>query len=202
MYRTVGGRHLLRLGSLVAFVVLVVSACGRGGDEEAKAARPLPEAQQALRPGTYSSEEFKPAFTFQAVDKEWETIGIELRDALSLAQGNSVLNFLNVEKIHKPTRTGTPNVVDAPKDLAAWFQQHPYLHTEEPEPVTIGGVKGVEFDVIVSDLPKDYYGLCGSDCVDLIGESSGGGIYVDEEEKGRIVAVAPVEHVIAPVKIA
>jgi hypothetical protein len=35
---------------------------------------------------------------------------------------------------------------EAPKDVVGWFQQHPYLQTDNPEPVTVGGVKGQQLD--------------------------------------------------------
>jgi hypothetical protein len=75
-----------------------------------------------------------------------------------------VLTFANVKEVWKP---GTTDVVDAPKDLVGWLQQHPYLETSKPEPVTLGGVKGEQLEVLVEELPKDYYGLCGTDCVDI-----------------------------------
>jgi hypothetical protein len=51
----------------MALVVLALSACGVGGgeDEQQQAKpRPLPENLQALRPGEYRSEEFKPSLSF------------------------------------------------------------------------------------------------------------------------------------------
>ena len=49
-----------------------------------------------------------------------------------------------------------PEVVKAPKDMVGWFRHHPYLDTEKPEPATVGGVKGVQFDYVVSeDAPYD-----------------------------------------------
>ena len=42
----------------------------------------------------------------------------------------------------------------APDELVGWFQHHPYLKTSKPEPVTVGGVKGVQFDVDVVNLQK------------------------------------------------
>jgi hypothetical protein len=56
--------------------------------------------------------------------------------------------------------------------MVGWFQQHPYLQTSKPEPVTVGGVKGVQLDVVVEDLPEDHFGVCGSDCVDLFANLS------------------------------
>jgi hypothetical protein len=61
----------LRLGLLVTFVVVAVSACGGGGgQEQANKPRPLPEEEKALRPDVYRSEEFKPSFSFR-VGKGW-----------------------------------------------------------------------------------------------------------------------------------
>ncbi len=41
-------------------------------------------------------------------------------------------------------------------DSHASQQHHPYLDTEKPEPATVGGVKGVQFDYIVSeDAPSE-----------------------------------------------
>ena len=47
-------------------------------------------------------------------------------------------------------------MVDAPKDMVGWLQQHPYLQTSKPEPVRVGGVKGLQFDVVLGDLPQNY----------------------------------------------
>ena len=79
------------------------------------------------------------------------------------------IRFANVEEVFKP---GTTNVVEAPKDLAAWLQHHPYLKTGKPEPITVGGVKGVEFDV-VAEAPEEHTSICGTDCVDVFKQRFG-----------------------------
>lgn len=66
------------------------------------------------------------------------------------------INFVTIKEVFKP---GTTNVVEAPKDLVAWYQHHPNLNTDETEPTSVGGVEGVQFDVLVKDLPEDYYGV-------------------------------------------
>jgi hypothetical protein len=84
-------------------------------------------------------------------------------------------------------------VVDAPEDMVGWFQQHPYLQTSKPEPVTVGGVKGLQFDMVVGDLPQYYIPTCTSkignpNCVDLFRLRTGGPIFLIEGEKaGGIV---------------
>jgi hypothetical protein len=98
------------------------------------------------------------------------------------------VGFANVREVYKPTRTGTPDVVDAPKDLVGWYQHHPYLRTSEPEPVTVGGVKGVQFDVVVEDTAEDYGGdLCGSNCVDIARLSTGSQLWLGEGYKLRLI---------------
>src|SRR5215208_289388 len=153
MNRLLVGR-VLSLGLLVVLVVLALSACG--GDEKKAKARPLPEEPKALRPGTYRSEEFKPSLSFH-VGKGWSSSPLESSDALQIARGQTAgLGFGNVQEVYKPTKTGSAILVDAPEDMVGWLQQHPYLQTSNPEPVRVGGVKGVEFDVVMGDLPKGY----------------------------------------------
>jgi hypothetical protein len=160
----------LRLGLLVTLVVFALGACGGagaggGGEEQAKG-RPLPKEPGTLSPGRYHSLKFKPALSFK-VGKGWINSGGELPDYIELTQLGGFLTFDNVTEVYKP---GTTKVVEAPKDLVGWLQRHPFLKTSKPEPVTLGGVKGEQFDVLVEDLPKGYSGLCytgRSDCVDI-----------------------------------
>jgi hypothetical protein len=188
--------RVLSLGLLVVLVVLALSACG--GDEKKAKARPLPEKPKALRPGTYRSEEFKPSLSFH-VGKGWSSTPQEASDVLQITRGQTAgLTFLNIQEVYKPTRTGTTNVVDAPKDMVGWTQQHPYLQTTQPEPVTVGGVKGVQFDVIVGDLPQIYIGTCTTivghpNCVDLFRVRTGGPILLVEGDKARAIVLEDVE---------
>ena len=109
-----------------------------------------------------------------------------------------MLGFVNVQDVYKPTRTGSANVVDAPKDMVGWFQQHPYLQTSKPEPVTVGGVKGLQFDVVVGDLPQNYIPTCTSivgtpNCVDLFRLSTGEPISQAEGYPVRVIVLEDVE---------
>jgi hypothetical protein len=171
-------RQSLRVG-LAILVVLALSACaaGGGGQEQANKPRPLPEVEKALRPGSeYRTEEFKPSFSF-SVGEGWsmETDPPEGADELEITWRRGTMNLfiLNEREVYKPARTGTPAVVDAPKDMVGWFRHHPYLNTEEPEPVAVGGIKGVQLDLVVEDPPQDYHGNCATqynvtDCVDIV----------------------------------
>jgi hypothetical protein len=195
MNRLLVGR-VLSLGLLVVLVVLALSACG-GGEKKAKA-RPLPEDPKTLRPGTYRSEEFKPSLSFH-VGKGWSSAPLEAPDVLQITRGQTAgLSFLNIREVYKPYRTGTQNVVDAPKDMVGWTQQHPYLQTSKPEPVRVGGLKGLQFDVVLGDLPQYYIPICTSivgnpNCVDLFRLSTGGPILLVEGEKAGVIVLEDVE---------
>jgi hypothetical protein len=117
-------------------------------------------------------------------------------DILGLTWGESAgLSFLNAREVYvyEPTRTGTPDLVEAPEDMVGWFQHHPYLWTSKPEPVTVGGVKGVQFNVVVGDLPEDHFSVCGSDCVDLFRSSSGLKLGLGEGAKEREIILEDVK---------
>jgi hypothetical protein len=83
--------------------------------------------------------------------------------------------------------------VEAPEDLVGWHQHHPYLRTSKPKPVTVGGVEGVRFDVEVDELPDDYFGRCGSGCVDVARLSSGSQTFLGEGYKLRLTILEDVE---------
>jgi hypothetical protein len=183
MNRLLVGR-VLSLGLLVVLVVLALSACG-GGEKKAKA-RPLPEEPKALRPGTYRSEEFMPSLSFH-VGKGWSSSPLEASDILEITRGQTTgIGFVNTQKVYEPTKMGTPSVVKAPEDMVGWFQQHPYLQTDKPKPATVGGVKGVQFDGVVEDLPENYSGVCGSDSVALFRLSTGFPVCQVEADKVRL----------------
>jgi hypothetical protein len=190
--------RVLSLGLLVVLVVLALSACG--GDEKKAKARPLPEDPKALRPGTYRSEEFKPSLSFR-VGKGWSSSPFlleEASDVLQITRGQTAgITFLNVQEVYKPTKTGGAKVVDAPEDMVGWTQQHPYLQTSKPEPVTVGGVKGLQFDVVMGDQPQYYIGTCTSiignpNCVDLFRLRTGGPIWHLEGDKVGVIVLEDV----------
>jgi hypothetical protein len=173
MYRRLVSCRALKLGLLVTLAFLALNACGGaggGGEEQANEPRPLPEAEKTLPPGEYRTEEFKPSFSFR-VGKDWamETDPQEGADVLEITWRKGTMNlfFMNVKKVYEPTKSGTSTEEQAPKDMAGWFQHHPYLRTVKQEPVTVGGVKGVQLDLVV-EVPEDYYGTCGTGgCLDI-----------------------------------
>jgi hypothetical protein len=183
----------LRLGLVVTLVVLALSACN-GGEKQQFKPQLLPEEQQELRPGVYRSEEFKPSLSFR-VGAGWSNLPPEASDALILTRGETVeLGFMNVQQVYEPSRSGTPTAVEAPEDMVGWFRQHPYLRTSEPQPVTVGGVKGVQFEVAVDNkLPEAYSGPCAGDRMDIFRSSGLGAIAFMKYNKQRVIVLEDVK---------
>lgn len=196
MYRSLV-RQALRLALLATLIVLALSACG-GNEQQVSEPQPLPEEEgQVLRPGEYRSEEFKPSLTFK-VGQGWATYTPEAPEVLRIARGESGgLGFTNIRKVYEPTKTGSPEVAEAPEDIVGWFQQHPYLETTDPEPATVGGVEGVQFDVVVGRLPEGYHGVClaiiANDCVDIAKFSDEQMLFHTKGIKARLIVLEDVE---------
>jgi hypothetical protein len=205
MYRSTLGRLILSLGLLAALLVLAPSACGGGGGEEkakpeeANKVHHIPEDSQTyegepLPAGRYVTEEFKPAVSFR-LDKGWARGGPELRDAWDIVDIDNDaywLGFLNAEEVYKPNGSGGLKVAPAPEDMVAWVQTNPFLKTEKPNPVSVGGEKGVQIDALVAEVPKEP--AC-PDCPDLglVYESSGATWGVYKGEKLRFIVVEDVK---------
>ena len=184
-------RRALGLVMLAALVAVALAACG--GIEKETKPRPLPEYDKALQPGVYRSEEFEPSLSFR-VGNGWTNVPPESSEFLALQRGEmGGVYFFRVKEVYEPARMGMPNVVEAPKDpkgWVAWGRHHPYLRTSEPEQVEVGGVEGKRIDVVVGDLPEDYRGRCGTNCVD-IGRVEGvpplkNDIFAPEDAKERV----------------
>jgi hypothetical protein len=178
MYRLRPRRRALGLEVVLAFCALALGACG--APEEAKP-RPLPEEPRKLDPGTYRTEEFEPAFSFE-VGEGWTHLPPEKPDYLALDREQIGLGFgfFKVRDVYKPNE----GLVEAPDDLVGWLRRHPYLRTSAPQTVTVGGIEGQRIDVVVGDLPEGHrVGACGPDCVDLFGLSDGTALGVAKGEK-------------------
>jgi hypothetical protein len=191
MHRPALVRFALGIGVLMV-VILTLAACGSGSAQEEAKARPLPLYEKALSPGEYHSVKFKPPLSFH-VGKGWSNTEEQLSDYIEVSQQGEIgtLNFVNVKEVFKP---GTTNVVEAPKDLVGWLQHHPYLKTSKPQPITVGGVKGEQLEVLVDHLPKDPNGYCGSDCLDIFNLSDAGiGGYFKEVNKRKVIVLEDVK---------
>jgi hypothetical protein len=184
--------HSFRFGALMVLIALTLNACGgdlAGGSEHQQTeGRPLPKYGQASLPaGRYHTTEFEPSLSFRIPGDDWRfegpsgTLGDpEHPDYLFFQRvPEAEIAFFNLRKvkgIYKPTGqnrpipegSGTLVPVPTPDELVGWFQHHPYLKTSKPEPVTVGGVNGVQFDVACANLQKK------DTQVEIFGLSTGG----------------------------
>jgi hypothetical protein len=153
------------VGLLATLLVLALSACGGAGGSAQKEAeaRPLPDmGYKALPPGEYHSEEFKPPLSFR-VGKGWQTPDPAIKEtperliieSTQEVKGSTLLIFRNPPEAYDPQKHKWMNV-NSYEDILSWFQDHPYLTTSNPEPATVGGVKGVELETeVAKDAPED-----------------------------------------------
>ena len=177
-------QQTLRVALLGTLAVLVVSACEGGGRQEQAEARHLLKDEKPLPAGEYHTQEFKPSASFR-LEKGWISEGEAARQ-FAFSRDMGQMGFSRVAEVYKPGTPGTEDVVEAPKDMVGWFQHHPYLQTDKPEPVTVGGVKGKQFDlVVVGDLPR----------VDVFKDELSGGAPISfyPEEKVRIIVLEDVK---------
>jgi hypothetical protein len=156
--------RLLVFGGVFATVIFllvvvgIISGVGRNT---------VPDDENLRAGARYVTHVFQPAFSFEAVGENWFSdfeygYVLALREGLAASDGaasDGAIDFLNVEDFVVFDPSESPGEADsrpAPKDLVSWLRQHPYLDTEKPEPVSIGGAKGVYFDAVATDLPDGY----------------------------------------------
>jgi hypothetical protein len=216
----VGGAILKAIVPL-CFAALVLVACSEepdkpdrgtndatvpgGGAGETGKARTMAE-EGALSPGRYFTEgEFEPSFSFE-IGEGWRVLPSLTSHSLKLGHvtpGNVVaegkaLRFLNVREVFEPREADGEvsfEVKPAPGDMVAWFQRHPYLSTDEPEPVDIGGVAGKRLDVEVN-VPEGYRddqgGGCAVPCVPLFRLGDDSVTHITEMGKDRFAVLEDV----------
>jgi hypothetical protein len=207
-------QHSLRFGLLVILIPLTLGACGGGaaggGEHQQAEGHPLPKFEKASLPaGRYHTTEFKPSLSFRITGDDWRFEGPsgvlgdpEHPDFLFFQKvPEAEIAFFNLRKlkgVFKPTGpTGAIELVPAPDELVGWFQHHPYLKTSEPEPATVGGVKGVQFDAVLANLPRNHEGVCGKTphCLDIFALSTAGSSEVFYTKRARFIVLKDVKGV-------
>jgi hypothetical protein len=166
----------------VAAVALVAAGCG-GEEEpgpsrpiqegpaatsttSGAAAGPRPVTPGPLEPGTYETVEFRPKLSFR-VGKDWSLLGdaengIALAPKFDPATGPEKQLTITAVKwvFDDPLLTDKElnanreqHIRPAPRDLLGWLRANPYLKVGPSRPARLGGVRGVQFDVTVKDIP-------------------------------------------------
>jgi hypothetical protein len=141
--------------AVVVGLVLALGACSAGDKEQAKDGHLPDQEYEPLPPGEYHSDEFKPAFSFR-VGKGWQTPDAAIKETperliietTEEVQGGPLLIFRNPPEAYDPQKDKWVDV-NSYEDILGWFQHHPQLNTSKPQPVSVGGAKGVEVETHV-----------------------------------------------------
>ena len=185
--RLLSAAPMLVAALVVVGLVLALGACGGAGDKEQAKDGHLPDkGYKALPPGEYHSEEFKPAFSFR-VGRGWQTPDPVIKETperliietTQEVMGATLLIFRNPPEAFDPHKHKWVNV-SSYEDILSWYQHHPQLKTSNPEPVSVGGVKGVQLETdVAKDSPED--------AVKSFRYSDGFSTTIDRGEEGRTI---------------
>src|SRR4028119_891309 len=193
---TARGR-LLVFGGIFAVVILLIAVVGI-----ISASRPN-YVQYSSVPFTagerYLTDKFEPAFSFETVGEGWALDGPEAPYVVALQGRGLNIDFSNIEDFMVFEPSGTDKV-PAPEDMVVWYQEHPYLDTEEAEPVSVGGVEGVYFDAVMTTLPEGYDASACEDALkptkkalSLLSAPDGFVLCISPEDKVRIILLEDVK---------
>jgi hypothetical protein len=176
------GRRTRTVAVALTAVALAAAGCG-GRDEPAPArpiqegpattgttsgaaGSPQTLTPGPLEPGTYETVEFRPRLSFR-VGEGWGLLGdaengIALAPKFDPAKGPEKQLTITAVKwvFDEPLLTDKEldanredHIRPAPRDLVGWLRANPHLKVGPTRPVRLGGVRGVQFDVTVKDIP-------------------------------------------------
>jgi hypothetical protein len=171
-----------RLGAVMVAAAVALVGAGCGGRDQPGPSRPIGAgptttgagaaagpptlAPGPLQPGRYSSVEFRPRLSF-TVPEGWGLLG-DARNGIALAPRwnpatgpDRQLTVTAVKWVFdQPLLTDKEldanrerHIRPAPRDLVGWLRANPYLRVGKPRPARLGGVRGVQFELRVKDIP-------------------------------------------------
>jgi hypothetical protein len=190
MHRPALMKLVLVVGVLVVMTLALTGCSSGSSQEEAEAkARHLPDkSYKTLPPGEYHSDEFKPAFSFR-VGKGWQTPDAAIKEtperliieSTEEVKDSTLLIFRNPPEAYDSRKHKWVDV-NSYKDILSWFQHNPYLKTSKPEPVSVGGVQGVQLEAdVTKDSPVDG--------VKSFSYSDGFSTTINRGEEGRTIVL-------------
>jgi hypothetical protein len=190
-------RRLFLFGGFLSIIILLIAVVAIIG-----ASRPN-HVQYSSVPFTagerYLTDKFEPAFSFETVGEGWALDGPEAPYRLGLQNRGLYIDVFNLNDVMAFDPSGADRV-PAPEDMVGWYQEHPYLDTEEPEPVSVGGVKGVYFDAVMTTLPEGYDASACKEplkptkkSLSLLSAPDGFVLCISPEDKVRIILLEDVK---------
>jgi hypothetical protein len=140
---------------VVALLGVTLVACGDDDDGDDRASRAEPKlVEGVLKPGVEYTAVFRPRLLMRFPEPGWEVLRdtkvytsfirpaeLETRTVSEVQP----LAFVHPLRVYAPTRPDT--LVSAPANLQAWLRRHPAVAAGRAEPVTVGGARGVRFEV-------------------------------------------------------
>jgi len=199
MYRLVV-KLISRPWLLIAFVILIASACAGGAGspgellgKQSSTAAATRSTREDIPAGEYTTKNFEPTLSF-TLGEGWQLVIPDQRHVVDIERGiASGIDFMNVRYVYDANNPLHSGSNPAPSDMVAWLEQHPYLDAEKPQPVAIGGVEGKQFDVSAPKMPEESPPGCGGPCVPLFELAPGLSFAMAEGEKERFIVLEGVE---------
>jgi hypothetical protein len=140
----------------IALLGIAVPACGDDDGDDTRPARAEPKiVNNPLKQGVDYTAAIRPRLVMRFPDGGWEV----LRDnevytaflrtdepgEIPDLSGTPPLAFVHPVRVYDPRRGDT--LVRAPADIEAWLRDHPAVAAGRAEPVTVGGARGVRFEI-------------------------------------------------------
>jgi hypothetical protein len=178
---------ILLVGAVFPLAALLLAAIGPpepAAGEVTVDPAPEPATEHAMR--HLAVEPFRPSFSY-TVDENWPyRFGIVPELHQIWREDESMLSFHAVREVHDPEEPSLEKAAPAPEGvegMVRWLREHPYLSVGDSEPVTIGGMAGITFDVAISSVPEDYPPSkgCESPCVPLFRHADGSSFWIQDQ---------------------
>lgn len=205
--------RLVLVGALGCLIAVAGAACGRGEEAaptpptteeadppaESQPAESIPatETDAGSSPGNvYVETLFQPAFTLDLGGSYSSSPGPAIALIQVGASGEFGLSFLNDLVLRADP--GTEHADDpispdegenAAADLATWLLKHPRLEATDPEPATIAGHEGVQFDVTVKEEEAYDNTWCGPQRCVILFDHAGAGYFLAVGSPMRVISL-------------
>jgi hypothetical protein len=172
----------LAMATLVVVGVAVVPTLRLPQDRELPAAEAPPARtleSGPLAPGRYRLSGFSPPLALDVQDPGWNAELVRPPTWVMLAAVGVNLHLQRWQAVYDPA-TDPPRQGALPSDLASWLQAHPRLTVQSSTPVVVGGLRGRQLDLMVSEPLQHLPRECPRPCV-LLGRVAGYAEPVDLE---------------------
>jgi hypothetical protein len=129
-----------------------------------------------LAAGSHHTQYFSPGFAFTIASGAWENLADEggAFHIVSIDRPDDAIAFFRQPWPTKPTGVRAPGVASTVTAITKWLATNSALEATEPQPVTIGGLRGTQIDLALAPGAENADPSCPVQvCVNLfIGRSS------------------------------